>query len=52
MNKNGIDWLCEFVENNPDLQKYVKVFRATSSDIVRSGLCKSAVKAKEKEKFH
>lgn len=50
--KNGIDWLCEFVENNPDLQKYVKVIRATSSDIVRSGLCKAAVKAKEKEKFH
>ena len=49
--KNGIDWLCEFVENNPDLQKYVKVIRATSSDIVRSGLCKAAVKAKEKEKF-
>lgn len=47
--KNGIDWLCEFVENNPDLQKFVKVIRATSSDIVRSGLCKAAVKAKEKE---
>lgn len=49
--KNGIDWLCEWVENNPDLQKYVKAIRATSSDIVRSGLCKAAVKFKEKEKF-
>lgn len=47
--KNGIDWLCEFVEKNPDLQSYIKVIKANSDDIVRSGLCKAMVKAKEKE---
>lgn len=47
--KNGIDWLCEFVENNPELQKHVKVIKATSDEIVRGGLCKAAVKAKERE---
>lgn len=46
---NGIDWLCDFVERNPELQKHIKVIKATSDDIVRSGLCKAVVKAKEKE---
>lgn len=47
--KNGIDWLCEFVEKNPELQKHIKVIKATSDEIVRGGLCKAAVKAKERE---
>lgn len=46
---NGIDWLTKFVENNPELQKHIKVITATSEDIVRGGLCKAMVKAKEKE---
>ena len=48
--KNGIDWLCTFVEDHPELQERVKVVKATSDDIVRGGLCKAVVKAKEKEK--
>ena len=47
--QNGIDWLCEFVDNNPELTKHIKVIKATSDDIVRGGLCKAMVKAKEKE---
>lgn len=45
--KNGIEWLCDFVESNPELSEYIKVIKATSDDIVRSGLCKAMVKAKE-----
>lgn len=48
---NGIDWLCQFVEKNPELTEHIKVIKATSSDIVRGGLCKAMVKAKEKEKL-
>lgn len=48
--KNGIDWLCEFVENNSELEQHIKIIKATSDDIVRGGLCKAMVKAKEKEK--
>ena len=47
--QNGIDWLCEFVEKNPKLQDHIKIIRATSDDIVRGGMCKQMVKAKEKE---
>jgi phosphate starvation-inducible PhoH-like protein len=46
---NGIEWLEGFVNKNPELQSFIKVIKATSDDIVRSGLCKSMVKAKEKE---
>lgn len=46
---NGIEWLIKFVENNPELQKHIKVIEATSDDIVRGGLCKAMVQAKEKE---
>lgn len=46
---NGIDWLCGFVDKNPELAKHIKVIKATSEDIVRGGLCKAMVKAKEKE---
>lgn len=47
--KNGIEWLVEFVEKNPELQEYVEVIKATSDDIVRGGLCKTVVKAKERD---
>lgn len=47
--KNGIDWLCEFVEKNPELTEHIKIIKATSNDIVRGGLCKAMVKAREKE---
>lgn len=47
--QNGIEWLVEFVEKNPELEEFVEVIRATSDDIVRGGLCKTVVKAKEKE---
>lgn len=47
--QNGIDWLCEFVDRNPELEKHIKIIKATSNDIVRGGLCKAMVKAKEKE---
>jgi phosphate starvation-inducible PhoH-like protein len=50
--KNGIDWLCEFVDNNPPLTEHIKVIKATSDDIVRGGLCKAMVVAKEKENKH
>lgn len=46
--ENGIEWLIKFVDNNPELQKHIKVIQANSDDIVRSGLCKSVVKAKER----
>lgn len=46
---NGIDWLCGFVDKNPELSKHIKVIKATSDDIIRGGLCKAMVKAKEKE---
>jgi len=46
---NAIDWLEGFVENNPELTKHIKVIKADSNDIVRSGLCKAMVKAKERE---
>lgn len=46
---NGIEWLEGFVNKNQELQSFIKVIKATSDDIVRSGLCKSMVKAKEKE---
>lgn len=47
--KNAIDWLCEFVSRNPALDEYIKVIKATSDDIVRGGLCKQMVKARERE---
>lgn len=47
---NAIDWLEGFVEKNPELTKHIKVIKADSNDIVRSGLCKAMVQAKEKER--
>src|SRR5690606_1634804 len=47
--QNGIDWLEEFVERNKQLSKHIKIIKASSNDIVRGGLCKAVVKAREKE---
>ena len=47
--ESGLDWLCNFVENNPELHQYIKIIRADSDDIVRSNLTKAMVKAREKE---
>ena len=47
--QTGIEWLSEFVTRHPDMEKHVCVIKATSDDIVRSGLCKTVVKAKEKD---
>ena len=46
--QNGIEWLVEFVSENPELEEFVEVIRGTSDDIVRGGLCKTVVKAKER----
>ena len=48
--QNGVDWLCNFVDNNPELNDHVKIIKATSDDIVRGGFCKAMVQAKEREK--
>lgn len=47
--QNGIEWLVNFVKENPELEEFVEVIRATSDDIVRGGLCKTVVKAKERQ---
>jgi len=47
--ENGLQWLEKFVEENPDLSKHIKIIKATSDEIVRGGLCKAMVKAREKE---
>ena len=47
--ENAITWLKRFVKNSPELQEYICVIEATSEDIVRSGLTKAMVKAREKE---
>lgn len=47
--QNGIEWLVNFVRDNPELEEFVEVIRATSDDIVRGGLCKTVVKAKERQ---
>lgn len=46
---NGLEWLDDFVYANPELEEYINITYATSDDIVRSGLCKLMVKAKERE---
>lgn len=47
--ENGIDWLKGFVSRNPNLSKHIKIIEATSEDIVRGGLCKAMVQARERE---
>ncbi len=47
--QNGLSWLEDFVEKH-QLQEYIEIIKATSDDIVRSGLCKAFVKAMEQEK--
>lgn len=46
--ENAMQWLPKFIAGNPELKEFVKVIEATSDDIVRGGLCKLMVKAKEK----
>lgn len=46
---NAISWLKRFIKNNPELSEYICVIEATSDDIVRSGLTKAMVKAREEE---
>jgi phosphate starvation-inducible PhoH-like protein len=46
--ESGLEWLKTFVEKH-NLQEYIEIVVATSDDIVRGGLCKAFVKAKEKE---
>lgn len=47
--ENAITWLKRFIKDNPELEKHIKVIEATSEDIVRSGLTKAMVKARENE---
>lgn len=47
--ENAISWLKRFIKENPELSEYICVIEATSDDIVRSGLTKAMVKAREKE---
>ena len=48
--ENAMQWLPKFVAQNPELKEFIKVVEATSEDIVRGGLCKLMVKAKERSK--
>lgn len=47
--ENGLQWLEKFVKDNPELSMHIKIVKADSDQIVRGGLCKAMVKAKEKE---
>jgi phosphate starvation-inducible PhoH-like protein len=46
--ENAMEWLPKFVARNPELKDHIAVIEATSDDIVRGGLCKKMVKAKER----
>jgi len=46
--KNALQWLPEFLDKNPLLQEHIAIIEADSDDIVRGGLCKMMVKAKER----
>ena len=48
--KNALQWLPEFLEENPELAEDIAIVEAISDDIVRGGLCKKTVKAKENSK--
>lgn len=45
--EDGITWVKNFIKQNPELKEHICVIEADSDDIVRSGLCKAMVKAKE-----
>lgn len=49
--ESGLIWLEKFVDKH-SLQDFIEIITATSDEIVRSGLCKSFVKAMEQEKFN
>lgn len=46
--ENGLTWLANFIQENTELQSHIGMVEATSDDIVRGGLCKKMVKAKER----
>ncbi len=46
--ENGLTWLSNFMFDNPELGDHIGIVEATSDEIVRSGLCKTIVKAKER----
>ena len=46
--ESGLVWLMDFVAKH-NLQEHIEVITATSDDIVRGGMCKSFVKAMERE---
>lgn len=46
--ESGLEWLQNFVEKH-SLQEHIEIITATSDDIVRGGLCRAFVKAKESE---
>lgn len=46
--ESGLVWLDKFVTKH-NLQEHIEVISATSDDIVRGGLCKAFVKAKESD---
>ena len=47
--ETGIEWLINFVNRHEELREFVGIVEGTSDDIVRGGLCKAIVKAREKE---
>ena len=47
--QNGLEWLDDFLYDNPELCEFIDITYATSDDIVRSGLCKAMVKARERQ---
>jgi phosphate starvation-inducible protein PhoH and related proteins len=49
--KNAMQWLPEFIKANPELAQHIAIIEATSDDIVRGGMCKMMVKAKERGSF-
>ena len=49
--ESGLVWLQKFVLKH-NLQEFIEIITATSDEIVRSGLCKSFVKAMEQENLN
>lgn len=50
--ENGLGWLSNFLYDNPELGGHIGIVEADSDQIVRSGLCKAMVKAKERSNFN
>jgi phosphate starvation-inducible PhoH-like protein len=47
--QTGIEWLVDFVDRHPHLDEVIGVVEGDSDDIVRGGLCKAIVQAREKD---